>query len=144
PDAAPEAPGISPGNTPNDSGEPPSQSSTPARRAGWGLVWGLHMRLDDGVRPAKGDLPNLYTPREVAAVLRCSLRHVYSLFDRGILRGPKGKPRRIFESSLREYLEDINGPPQSPQPSGGPRAADDTDRRTPVGTQVRSFRHLRL
>src|SRR3954454_12548326 len=98
------------------------------------------MRLDHGDRPTKGGLLNLYTPGEVAAVLRCSLRHVYNLFDRGMLRGPKGKPRRIFESSLREYLEDVNGP----RPSGGPRAADDTDRRTSVGTQVRSFHHLRL
>jgi hypothetical protein len=100
------------------------------------------MCLDNEDRAARVELPELLTPKEVSSVLRCSLRHVYNLFDRAILLGPKGQPRRIFASSVRHYLEDTNEPAEQAQPLGlAEPAADQTKGKA---TTVRSFRHLRL
>jgi Helix-turn-helix domain len=92
--------------------------------------------------PTEGALPELCTPKEVAATLRCSLRHVYSLFDRGVLRGPRRRPRRIFRWSVLRYLTDMNRPEEK-LPEGCPPAVGAPDQKDGRGS-VRSFRHLRL
>jgi hypothetical protein len=52
------------------------------------------------------DIPYaLLTPAEVKPVLRCCLQHVYDLLSEGKLKGPEGKPCRIFASSLKAYLD---------------------------------------
>src|SRR4051812_26654940 len=53
---------------------------------------------------------SLLLPAEVADVLRCSGSQVYKLFDKGVLRGPKETPRRIFAWSVKAYLDDTNAP----------------------------------
>jgi len=57
-----------------------------------------------------GGFPKLLRVEEVQKVLRCCPQTVYNLFDRGLLRGPKMKPRRILASSLKAFIEEMNEP----------------------------------
>jgi hypothetical protein len=85
--------------------------------------------------------PNqLYRVKELHGLMRCSGKHLYDLFKRGVLQGPQRKPRRIFGSSVIAYLNDLNEPekrqppPAPEEPEAVPQAEPGPPRQTPRPT----------
>lgn len=55
--------------------------------------------------------PKLYRIDEVCALLSIGKSKVYKLYESGVLVGPADKPVRVFDWSIREYLDRTNAKP---------------------------------
>jgi excisionase family DNA binding protein len=61
----------------------------------------IKSRVDKGLKPEM-----LYTPKEVAAILKCCERTVYDYLNKGILKNTKiGKKFYISTETLNEFIE---------------------------------------
>jgi hypothetical protein len=63
-----------------------------------------HVAALDRLRELLDNPYALLTGNEVKQLGRCSLQHVYDLVAEGVLRGPVGRPVRIYAASVKEWL----------------------------------------
>ena len=78
----------------------------------------------DDAGPSLAGRGRVLTAREVQSLLRCGIRHVHDLFDRGELEGFRdGRNKRFFEAGVLAYIAR----------NSNAKAAGATQTLTPVG-----------